>query len=385
MPLAEVFGAVDGLRKAVLDRSDREGLSSSEATALESLTEVVIATWGAMFEDTALRIGHVVALPPAALRRIALSLRCLIADTVDENAAATFEHHVKRWTRLESSMRFTEQPSRSMLNPLSARWRKERAAWSTCHLLATGDAYYEGIATQPGHVGAGLVVPRPDLAEQVIQGLSSDKAVLLTGPSGVGKSAVLWTLPKAVPGVIWFRVNRISERELPDIELLVRAHATSSRWSVGLLADSVGRGDLEDWSRLRTMIASTPGALLVGTARRSLEDLFTLNDIADCHVVPVKLDDSAAATIHAGLFRRGATTTPHWRETLEQSNGLTMEFTYLLTRGTHLVMWSPTRSATAFGKVAISNSIFSRSYQRPIDGLLRYRRTGLRRDWACEA
>lgn len=154
------------------------------------------------------------------------------------------------------------------------------------------------------------------------------------GPSGVGKSAAMWTLPSALPGVVWFRLNHVSEAELADIERLVRAHATSSRWSVGLLVDAVGRGEFEAWSRLRERIAAIPGTLLIGTARR--EDLFTLGDLADCHIVPVTLDELAAEIIHAGLLRRGATTIPHWREAFEQSDGLTMEFTYLLTRGARL-------------------------------------------------
>ena len=41
-------------------------------------------------------------------------------------------------------------------------------------------------------------------------------------------------------------------------------------------------------------------------------------------------------SIHAGITRRGATSTPHWRESSEQSNRLTLEFTHLLTQGRRL-------------------------------------------------
>ena len=200
--------------------------------------------------------------------------------------------------------------------------------------IETGDAFYEGVSTQPGHVGAGLVVPRPDLVSQVMTGLESSQAVLLIGPSGVGKSAVLWTLPSALPGVLWFRVHRLSDGDVSHVVRLLRAYGASSRAPVGLLVDAAGRDHLEGWSRLRQSVAAIPGVLVVGTARS--EDLFTLGDLADCTTVRVSLDQEAAAAIHAGLTRRGATTTPHWQEAFEQSHGLTLEFTHLLTQGRRL-------------------------------------------------
>ena len=200
--------------------------------------------------------------------------------------------------------------------------------------IETGDAYYEGLSTQPGHVGAGLVVPRPDLISQVMVGLEIYRAVLLVGPSGVGKSAALWTLPFALPGVLWFRANQISDSDVPHIVRLLQAYATSPKARVGLLVDAAGRGDLEGWSRLRRSVATIPGAFVVGTVRH--EDLFTLGDLADCTTVTVSLDEKAAAAIHAGLSRRGATTVPYWREAFEQSHGLTLEFTHMLTQGRRL-------------------------------------------------
>ena len=200
--------------------------------------------------------------------------------------------------------------------------------------LEVGDYYYEGVSTQPGHVSAGLVVPRTDLVSQTIASLDMSQAVLLVGPSGVGKSAVLWSLPFALPGVLWFRVHRMSDNDVPHVVRLLRAYRVSTEAPVGLLVDAVDNGDLAGWSRLRKAVASIPGALLVGTARS--EDLPTLGDLADCRTVGVSLDEEAAAAIHAGLTRRGVTSVPHWREAFEESRGLTLEFTHLLTQGTRL-------------------------------------------------
>lgn len=333
LPLTEVLAAVPSLGKAIGRRIERGELSVVEIETIAPLTEVIIGTWDDFLQDTERHIRQLVALPPAALGSVSLSIRSLVADAADANADPKYEHRV----RLDRTVVIDRiNQTAALLDIDSIEVALERGICSLIERtpLAIGDAYYEGVSTQPGHVAAGLVVPRPDLTEKVLHGLRADQAVLLTGPSGVGKSAAMWTLPSALPGVVWFRLHRVSDADLADVERLVRAYATSSRWSVGLLADAVGRGEFAAWSRLRQRIAGIPGALLVGTARR--EDLFTLGELADCHLVTVALDELAADIIHAGLLRRGATSVPHWQEAFEQSDGLTMEFTYLLTRGARL-------------------------------------------------
>ena len=83
--------------------------------------------------------------------------------------------------------------------------------------LEEGGRFYEGEATQPFHVTSGLVMRRPDVLEKILSGLHDRFAVVITGPSGVGKSAVLWTVPRELPGVVWFRVKRLTVEDVPVI------------------------------------------------------------------------------------------------------------------------------------------------------------------------
>ena len=333
IPIAQMVGEVDGLGDALAARLVSQGQASTAFENLKIGTTVVVCSWDDLTAETDRHVGRVATLPPAALRRIAVGLRSMVAGAVDANAAATFESR----TGLDRTCVVDEINKTAELIDLESI--EHALTQGICGLvdkepIASGDAYYEGVSTQPGHVGAGLVVPRPELLSDVLAGLEMSQAVLLAGPSGVGKSAVLWTLPFALPGVLWLRVHRISDGDLPYIMRLLQAYGASPKTPVGLLVDAAGRGDLEGWSRLRQSVAAVPGALLVGTARS--EDLFSLGDLADCRVVKVLLDEKAASIIHAGLTRRGATTVPHWREAFEQSHGRTLEFTHLLTHGSRL-------------------------------------------------
>ena len=333
IPIARLVGEVDGLRGALATRVVSQGLTSTVVEDLKIRTTLIVCSWDDLTTETDRHIGHVVSLPPAALRRIGGGLRSLVADTSDANAEAPFEdrasidrtgvvNEINKTAELIDLGSIEHALTQGICSPVD----KEP--------IGSGDAYYEGMSTQPGHVGACLVVPRPDLLSDVLAGLETSQAVLLAGPSGVGKSAVLWTLPFARPGVLWFRVHRLSHGDLPHLVRMLHAYGASPKAPVGLLVDAAGRGDLEGWSGLRQSVAAVPGVLLVGTARS--EDLFSLGDLADCRVVRVSLDETAAAAIHAGLTRRGATTVPHWQEAFEQSHGLTLEFTHLLTYGSRL-------------------------------------------------
>jgi hypothetical protein len=55
--------------------------------------------------------------------------------------------------------------------------------------LAASD-FYSGTGTQPGHIAAGLVTPRPAATDEVLAGLGSGRAVLIAGPRA-GLRAIL--------------------------------------------------------------------------------------------------------------------------------------------------------------------------------------------------
>lgn len=157
---------------------------------------------------------------------------------------------------------------------------------------------------------------------------------MIHGPSGVGKSAVLWTLPRELSHVLWFRVHRLSATDVSDLVTLARAYRASAESPVGFLVDAAGTQNFDGWSQLRARTAAMPGVLLVATARN--EDLITIPALADCAQVDVRLDEATAEAIFEGLSRRGATEFGGWREAYEQCDGLTLEFTHLLTQGKRL-------------------------------------------------
>ena len=334
IPVARLVEEVDGLGASLAAGVASRGRPPTVVNELKIDTTLLICSWDDLIAGTERHLGLVVKnLPKAALGVIGRDLQSMVAAAVDANAEAGFEAR----TGLDRTGLVDKINSLAELIDLdSIEYALVQGICSPVNRqpIAIGDAYYEGVSTQPGHVAAGLVVPRPDLVEQVMASLEMKCPVLLVGPSGVGKSAVLWTLPFAIPGVLWFRVHRISDDDVPYVVRLLRAYRASAEAPVGLLVDAAGNGALEGWSRLGQAVAAIPGVLLVGSAR--MEDLFSLGALADCTMVPVALDEDAAAAIHSGLIRRGATNVPHWREAFEQSHGLTLEFTHLLTQGTRL-------------------------------------------------
>lgn len=333
VPLARLANEVNGLDTSLTANIASRKQPSIVLNDLKANTTILICSWDDLTAETERHLGQVRSLPAAALRVIVKALQSMVANATDANAEAEFEDR----TVLDRTSVVEEINSTAELVDLESI--EYALVEGICSLVnkepvEAGDAYYEGVSTQPGHVGASLVVPRPDLVSQMVAGLEIGQAVLLIGPSGVGKSAALWTLPFALPGVLWFRMHRISDGDVPHAMRLLRAYGASPQAPVGLLVDAVGSGDLAGWSHLRRSVATIQGAFLVGAVRS--EDLFPLGDLADCTKVTVSLDEQAAEAIHAGLTRRGATRVPYWREAFEQSNGLTLEFTHLLTQGRRL-------------------------------------------------
>ena len=304
---------------------------------LLSSTVVVGISWDDVIAETVACLGEQLELPPAALRLVADQLRIFLASAADDNETPIYEQR-RRLDRTELASEITRIAGMVSIESLQAAIQQ-----GVCEPLeyggrqdAEGGRFYEGAATQPFHVASGLVVRRGDVIERVLSGLDQRSAVVITGPSGVGKSAVLWTIPREpdLRGVAWFRVRRLADEDVPALVRLARAYCASPSVPIGFLVDSAGAGDFTGWARLRAEAAAVPGMLLVAAARR--EDLAALGDLAECATVAVQLDESAAEAIHGGLVASGATAVAHWREAFEKSGGLTLEFTHLLTRGKRL-------------------------------------------------
>ena len=294
---------------------------------------ILVGPWDWLVSETKSEIKSIRELPGAAIAWIARDLQSTIAAAADKNAEVAYQDRVGvDRTMLVNGI----SSSAELIDVDSIEYALSTGICSAIDLTPseTGDAYYEGVSTQLGHVGADLVVPRPDLVTEVLKGLEDGKTTLLEGPSGIGKSAVLWTLPLAVPGVLWFKVNRASSDDVSHIVRLLKAHKASPDAPVGILVDGVGNSESLGWSRLQAAIADMPGVHLVGSVRS--EDMFVLGDVADFITVQVSLNERSAETIYNGLIRRGKTSAAHWREAFEECDGLTLEFTHILTQGTRL-------------------------------------------------
>ena len=326
------------LLQSLRSKGKASGISEIDIDALLPSTVFAVCPWDAVTEETldCLReLDGLSTLPPSSLIHIALLLRVEIGDASNENASRT--HGERRsLSRTEIVGKIQEFASQIDLDSLEAAIRD-----GVCEPLDLGEGelldsnrFYEGVATQPFHVASGLVVRRPDVINQIKSGLEQKSAVVIAGPSGVGKSAVLWTIPDEMPNVLWFRVRRLAPDDVSSIVRLARAYNASAQNPIGFLVDSAGSGDFRGWSQLRTEAAAVQGILLVASARN--EDLPLLGDMAECSTVEIRLDERTAQMIHAGLAERGATAAPHWQEAFEDADGLTLEFTHLLTSGMRL-------------------------------------------------
>ncbi|WP_253870468.1 hypothetical protein [Promicromonospora umidemergens] len=311
----------------------RRGLTDPEIESVARLVSVFVLPWRAAAEQARGAVASRHGLLPMSAEPVVLALRDQIAARSDANAAAT------RANREGLDRTSIERVCVEVIGILDQQALQEALTNELCEpadfdspLASPG--FYEGVAVQPGHIAAGLPTPRPDVTGRVVAALERDTSVLVTGPSGVGKSTVTWAAAYSTRHILWYRVRRLRETDVNAIVRLARAYRPSSRSPVGFVVDGVAAGALQAWDHLRGELATVPHVVLLGSVRT--EDLLLLRSTAESTTIDVRLDEAVAAQIHAGLQRSGATTTAHWREAYDAANGLTLEYTHLLTRGRRL-------------------------------------------------
>ncbi len=195
--------------------------------------------------------------------------------------------------------------------------------------------FYLGVDVEPGHVTAGLVSERPDARRTVSQGLETQRAALIVGPSGSGKSALMWETAYIMRHTVrWFRVRRPAVQDIPALRQLIRAMRPSETSPIGFVIDDVGRQGPEAWTAFLKEIGSLPGVLLLGSIRE--EDIFLVAERARATEIRADADDALAERLWCELKTSQDTEWPGWREPWKLSNGLLLEYVHILTRGKRL-------------------------------------------------
>jgi hypothetical protein len=195
--------------------------------------------------------------------------------------------------------------------------------------------FFAGVDVLPSHVAAGFDVVRPEETAAILQGLEDSQDVVVAGPSGSGKSALLWRSARVLEfGVRVLRIHRVADAD--DVELLVR-HVRRQRPTMDMrllvVADDLGRDRMAAWPDARRRIREIPGVLVLGGVRR--EDL-TPQISGSAVVVDPTLTQSAATSIYDALVAANVPTLMAREEAVGRAEGLLMEFIALATTGHRL-------------------------------------------------
>jgi len=194
-------------------------------------------------------------------------------------------------------------------------------------------AFYLGVDVVAGHIAAGLVTERPAETRRCLDTLERTGTAVITGPSGVGKTAVAYLAAHSTQDLVrWIRVRE--HGSVFELIKLTEALRATRHAPVGLLVDDIGRVGASMWDSLVQRTRDHDGVYVLGTTRE--EDLDLLVEAPESVVIRPQLDEDLAEAIWTQLAEEGATSAGSWVEALDQSDGLTLEFVHYLTTGDRL-------------------------------------------------
>ncbi|WP_090882879.1 hypothetical protein [Nitrosovibrio sp. Nv6] len=196
--------------------------------------------------------------------------------------------------------------------------------------------FYLGTNVQPGHVAAGLLAERPEATMRVLEALERRRAALITGPSGSGKSGLMWqTARQSRHTIRWFRIRDIATVEhVTELLRLAATFRATARMPIGFVLDDVGRARNSLWDTLASECSTKDNILILGSLRE--EDMLLIARRSLAIEIREKPDDLLAKRIWAELASSKRTKWNSWREPWETAGGLLLEYTHLLSQGERL-------------------------------------------------
>jgi hypothetical protein len=195
--------------------------------------------------------------------------------------------------------------------------------------------FFAGVRVLPGHIASGLDVVRYPETDRILESLESNRQVLIVGPSGTGKSGLLWrSASMAEDRAMVVRVLKVENES--NAELLVqyiRQLRPQADRRVLVCIDDLGRDLSEHWPQARDRLLEIPGVRILGACRQ--EDLLP-SISAGAVVLDSRLNSESANRIYERLRASGVPLVTEPEEVLSRANGLLMEYVAIATTGHRL-------------------------------------------------
>ncbi len=322
------------LLTALQNRLEEAGLDQGLAPVVVERSHLV--RQDAPGQDAVIHLRVGLGLHPALAALLRSRLQCDLAEVAALQRQTTFATAVARTvgdldvmaTRLAQEVNvdsLEEAIAAGVCEPLDFLAR--------CPQDARG--FYEGVSVMPNHIAAGLDVVRPVESRAVLSALYERGQVVISGPSGSGKSALLWRCARLIEaGTRLLRVVRVETSA--DAELLFR-HVLRSQPTehnrIVVCIDDLGRARTGAWAQARDRLLELPGVRVLAAARQ--EDI-TPSLSREAVIVDARLTPSAAEEIYQAVQASGVPVEMAREEAIALADGLLMEFLALVTTGRRL-------------------------------------------------
>lgn len=196
--------------------------------------------------------------------------------------------------------------------------------------------FYLGVDGSPGHVTAHLDVLRPYEMRQFVEAAGTERYALVIGPSGSGKSVLLWRAARDV--VLGARVVRVRRVETPEhVGLLVRHVRLLQPTKVSpvvVAADNLGRPGMAVWPVAVDALRELSAVVVVAACRA--EDFHPALIRGGARIIEPRLDEQTSRQIADRISAAGLPLRMAAPEAYTRCDGLLMEFMALLTTGQRL-------------------------------------------------
>jgi hypothetical protein len=326
---------VTALETAIAERLVVHGLDSALSHSLIARTSLVERPWN-LSEETQIDLARSRSIAPAtAWLAFAVLIERVSRIASDQRNAVIGGANGLSLTDLEAIVGGVT----SAIDPASLEEAVYAGVCGPVDFQQPSDLsqreFLAGVDAAPSHIAGNLDVPREVEIAAIFDGLEERHHVVIAGPSGSGKSALLWRAARTLTlAARVIRVARVADAE--DVILLIR-HVDRSRPSgavpVVVCADNVGGLDMAAWAPALNRLLELPNVIVISTVRR--ED-YEPQLAAGAVVVDARLDEASARSIYAACATAGIAAGLEVEEAVMRSEGLLMEFIALITSGRRL-------------------------------------------------